>query len=76
VTTELGVRELTFSQRKLSVDAEELVAHGSVEKMLMKFRAGAEAIISVAKRGGEADPLHLARLGRMLRVCLVGRRFA
>lgn len=51
IATELGVKELTFSQRKLSADAEELVAHGHMEKILMKFRAGAEAIISAAKRG-------------------------
>ena len=47
----LGVRDLTFSRKHLAEGGDELVAHGLVEKMLLRFRAGAEAIISAAKRG-------------------------
>jgi IS5 family transposase len=47
----LGVEALTFSRRRLAAAAQDLVASGRTERMLMRFRAGAEAIISAAKRG-------------------------
>lgn len=47
----LGVEALTFSRRKLAPENEALVVSGRTEKLLMKFRAGAEGIISAAKRG-------------------------
>ncbi len=49
--TKLGVEQLTFSRRKLSPEAQELVVSGRTEKVLMRFRAGAEGIISAVKRG-------------------------
>lgn len=52
----VGVDSLTFSKRPLAGDGQELVASGALEKMLIRFRAGAEAVISAAKRG-----VHLAR---------------
>jgi transposase, IS5 family len=47
----MGVEELTFSRRRLGKDAADLVTGGAREKALMRFRAGAEGVISAAKRG-------------------------
>jgi len=48
---EMGVESLTFSKRPLAEEAQGLLASGAMEKMLIRFRAGAEAVISAAKRG-------------------------
>lgn len=48
---ERGVKSLTFSKRPLAAAAQGLLASGTTERMLMRFRAGAEAVISAAKRG-------------------------
>jgi IS5 family transposase len=47
----LGVKDLTFSKRPLAAEAQGLLANGTTERLLMRFRAGAEAVISAAKRG-------------------------
>lgn len=47
----LGVEALTFSRRPLAAAAQGLLASGRTERMLIRFRAGAEAVISAAKRG-------------------------
>jgi len=46
-----GVESLTFSKRPLAAAAQGLLASGTAERMLIRFRAGAEAVISAAKRG-------------------------
>lgn len=48
---EMGVESLTFSKRPLAEEAQGLLASGLTERMLIRFRAGAEAVISAAKRG-------------------------
>lgn len=48
-----GVKHLSFCNRHLTREAENLVAHGRTAKLLARFRAGVEGIISAAKRGVE-----------------------